>query len=107
MTQDKNSAETTQLSGGPIPLLQGNNNSSCNGDDLDPDRRNNNDHGGTSGLGKRGGTDAGLTGENRTNLIVNYLPQNMTQEEIRALFASIGEVESCKLIRDKTTGELY
>ncbi|BHF67417.1 ELAV-like protein 4 [Sparganum proliferum] len=38
-----------------------------------------------------------------TNLIVNYLPQNMTQEEIRSLFASIGEVESCKLIRDKTT----
>lgn len=38
-----------------------------------------------------------------TNLIVNYLPQNMTQEEIRSLFASIGEVESCKLIRDKST----
>lgn len=28
----------------------------------------------------------------------------MTQEEIRALFSSIGEVESCKLIRDKPTG---
>ena len=40
-----------------------------------------------------------------TNLIVNYLPQTMTQEEIRSLFASIGEVESCKLIRDKTSGE--
>lgn len=38
-----------------------------------------------------------------TNLIVNYLPQHMTQEEIRCLFASIGEVESCRLIRDKTT----
>ncbi|VDM01921.1 unnamed protein product, partial [Schistocephalus solidus] len=42
-----------------------------------------------------------------TNLIVNYLPQNMTQEEIRSLFASIGEVESCKLIRDKTTSNLF
>nr|WOP32311.1 elav-like protein [Spadella cephaloptera] len=42
----------------------------------------------------------------RTNLIVNYLPQTMTQEEIRSLFASIGEVESCKLIRDKTTDPL-
>lgn len=40
-----------------------------------------------------------------TNLIVNYLPQTMTQEEIRALFSSIGEVESCKLIRDKPTGQ--
>ena len=41
----------------------------------------------------------------RTNLIVNYLPQTMTQEEIRSLFSSIGEVESCKLIRDKVTGQ--
>ncbi|XP_032797086.1 ELAV-like protein 3 isoform X11 [Daphnia pulex] len=43
--------------------------------------------------------------ESKTNLIVNYLPQTMTQEEIRSLFASIGEVESCKLIRDKITGQ--
>ncbi|GLH10951.1 Sex-lethal homolog [Gryllus bimaculatus] len=43
--------------------------------------------------------------ESKTNLIVNYLPQTMTQEEIRSLFASIGEVESCKLIRDKVTGQ--
>jgi len=44
-------------------------------------------------------------GERKTNLIVNYLPQTMTQEEIRSLFSSIGEVESCKLIRDKVTGQ--
>jgi len=43
-------------------------------------------------------------GDRKTNLIVNYLPQTMTQEEIRSLFSSIGEVESCKLIRDKVTG---
>lgn len=42
--------------------------------------------------------------ENKTNLIINYLPQNMTQEEIRELFSTVGEVESCKLIRDKQTG---
>ncbi|TPP56432.1 ELAV protein [Fasciola gigantica] len=41
--------------------------------------------------------------ENKTNLIVNYLPQNMSQEEIRSLFSTIGEVDSCKLIRDKNT----
>ncbi|XP_078280270.1 ELAV-like protein 1 [Rhinoraja longicauda] len=40
----------------------------------------------------------------RTNLIVNYLPQNMTQDELRSLFGSIGEVESAKLIRDKVAG---
>ena len=28
-----------------------------------------------------------------------------SQEEIRSLFSSIGEVESCKLIRDKVTGQ--
>lgn len=53
--------------------------------------------------------DAGQNGngtdESKTNLIVNYLPQTMTQEEIRSLFSSIGELESCKLIRDKMTGE--
>ncbi|GFY39047.1 ELAV-like protein 4 [Trichonephila inaurata madagascariensis] len=46
------------------------------------------------------------TEDSKTNLIVNYLPQTMTQEEIRSLFSSIGEVESCKLIRDKVTGHL-
>ncbi|CAD6997342.1 unnamed protein product [Ceratitis capitata] len=29
----------------------------------------------------------------------------MSQEEIRSLFVSFGEVESCKLIRDKVTGQ--
>ena len=52
------------------------------------------------------GTDLNGTEESKTNLIVNYLPQTMTQEEIRSLFSSIGEVESCKLIRDKSTGKL-
>ncbi|XP_017785470.1 PREDICTED: ELAV-like protein 3 isoform X3 [Nicrophorus vespilloides] len=65
------------------------------------------------------GLDAGVVGqqngstnvqgggqeESKTNLIVNYLPQTMTQEEIRSLFSSIGDVESCKLIRDKVTGQ--
>ncbi|KAG8003670.1 ELAV-like protein 4, partial [Nibea albiflora] len=43
--------------------------------------------------------------DSKTNLIVNYLPQNMTQEEFRSLFGSIGEIESCKLVRDKITGQ--
>ena len=50
--------------------------------------------------------DKEMDDESKTNLIVNYLPQTMTQEEIRSLFSSIGEVESCKLIRDKVTGML-
>ncbi|KAI4903213.1 hypothetical protein NFI96_032391, partial [Prochilodus magdalenae] len=43
--------------------------------------------------------------DSKTNLIVNYLPQNMTQEELKSLFGSIGEIESCKLVRDKITGQ--
>ena len=54
--------------------------------------------------GGSGGQVGGGQEESKTNLIVNYLPQTMTQEEIRSLFSSIGEVESCKLIRDKVTG---
>ncbi|KAL4659151.1 ELAV-like protein 3 isoform X3 [Arapaima gigas] len=46
----------------------------------------------------------GSTDDSKTNLIVNYLPQNMTQEEFKSLFGSIGEIESCKLVRDKITG---
>lgn len=40
---------------------------------------------------------------NTTNLIVNYLPPTMTQNDLLSLFASQGDVESCRLIRDKET----
>jgi len=43
--------------------------------------------------------------ESKTNLIVNYLPQAMTQDDLRSLFSSMGELESCKLIRDKVSGQ--
>ncbi|XP_071449140.1 ELAV-like protein 1 [Hetaerina americana] len=43
--------------------------------------------------------------ESQTNLIVNYLPQTMAQEDIRSLFSSVGQVDNCKLIRDKSTGQ--
>ncbi|CAB3361442.1 Hypothetical predicted protein [Cloeon dipterum] len=59
-----------------------------------------NSHNSSSQTNSAGGQE-----ESKTNLIVNYLPQTMTQEEIRSLFSSIGEVESCKLIRDKVTGQ--
>lgn len=58
---------------------------------------------------QNGGSTLGQTSqeESKTNLIVNYLPQSMTQDEIRSLFSSIGEVESCKLIRDKLSGKTF
>lgn len=45
-----------------------------------------------------------VTDDSKTNLIVNYLPQSMSQEELRSLFGSLGDIESCKLVRDKVTG---
>jgi hypothetical protein len=54
---------------------------------------------------QQNGRSGSITDDAKTNLIVNYLPQTMTQEEVKSLFSSIGEVESCKLIRDKVTGE--
>jgi ELAV like protein 2/3/4 len=38
-----------------------------------------------------------------TNLIVNYLPQTLTDDEFYALFAAIGPVKNSKIIRDKMT----
>jgi ELAV like protein 2/3/4 len=39
----------------------------------------------------------------KTKLIINYLPQTMTDPEFRSMFSSIGELESCRIIRDKAT----
>ncbi|KAF6771945.1 hypothetical protein AHF37_08863 [Paragonimus kellicotti] len=49
-------------------------------------------------------TTATASEDNQTNLIVNYLPQAMSQEEMRSLFAKIGKLSSCKLIRDRASG---
>ncbi|XP_052868215.1 sex-lethal homolog isoform X2 [Anopheles cruzii] len=43
-----------------------------------------------------------------TNLIVNYLPQDMTEQEMYSIFANMGPIESCRLMRDlKQTGYSY
>nr|AWC67556.1 ELAV-LacZ fusion [Drosophila melanogaster] len=55
---------------------------------------------GNAGSGSQNGSNGST--ETRTNLIVNYLPQTMTEDEIRSLFSSVGEIESVKLIRDKS-----
>jgi len=44
---------------------------------------------------------------NKTNLIVNYLPQSLSQDDMLALFSSVATVDSCKLVRDKTTGTTF
>lgn len=46
-----------------------------------------------------------LTGYNNsgTNLIINYLPQDMTDRELFSLFRTMGQIESCRIMRDFKT----
>ncbi|KAH7976094.1 ELAV-like protein 1-B [Rhipicephalus sanguineus] len=46
-------------------------------------------------------------GNSQTNLIINYLPQGLTDEEFRSLFTSIGPIKSSKIVRHKATGYSY
>lgn len=55
-----------------------------------------------------GGGVAGAGGDNsRTNLIVNYLPQSMTEKDLYAMFVSVGPIESCRVMKDYKTGYSY
>ena len=54
----------------------------------------------SSGLSSSG---SNTSNESKTNLIINYLPQTMTTEELKNVFQTVGPVDSCKLIKDKTS----
>jgi len=41
--------------------------------------------------------------EDQTNLIVNYLPQHVSEERLREMFSKFGELEHVKLMLDKGT----
>ena len=47
------------------------------------------------------GDDSNSTPTDHNNLIVNYLPDNMSQNDLQKMFESFGEIESCKLIKNK------
>lgn len=40
----------------------------------------------------------------KSNLIVNYLQTNVTEEDLNALFCSYGSIQSLKIVRDKASG---
>jgi len=42
--------------------------------------------------------------EPQTNLIVNYLPQTLSDDDFRLMFTNIGPIYSCRIMRDKRTG---
>ncbi|KAG1714165.1 ELAV-like protein 1-B [Nymphon striatum] len=41
--------------------------------------------------------------DGKTNLIINYLPQTMTDQQFKAMFQNIGPLKSCKVIRHQPT----
>lgn len=41
------------------------------------------------------------------NLIVNYLPQHMTERELYSMFITVGPVEYCKVMKDSKSGYSY
>ena len=43
----------------------------------------------------------------KTKLIINYLPQSMTDQEFNALFSAIGPLDSVKVMRDRKTDYSY
>lgn len=52
-------------------------------------------------------TVPGTGEESPTNLIINYLPQTLSDDEYRSMFLTIGPIKSAKIIRDKSTGYSY
>lgn len=65
---------------------------------------NNQDCGNGNNAGSGVGGD-GCATPGCTNLIVNYLPQTMTENELRSLFEQIDYVERCKLVTNRWTNQ--
>lgn len=51
-------------------------------------------------MSEGGGISAAGGDTCKTNLIVNYLPQSMTEKDLYAMFMTIGPIESCRVMKD-------
>ncbi|KAH9382192.1 hypothetical protein HPB48_023048 [Haemaphysalis longicornis] len=45
--------------------------------------------------------------DGKTNLIINYIPQCLTDQEFRSIFTTIGPIKASKIVRHKVTGVSY
>ncbi|OTF71204.1 ELAV-like protein, partial [Euroglyphus maynei] len=52
-------------------------------------------------------TSSSSMSNNKANLIINYLPQTMTDENFRVMFAKYGDIRSARIIRNKNSGYSY
>jgi len=44
-------------------------------------------------------------GQDKCNLIINYLPQNFTEGDVMRFFSPYGVIQQCKVVMDMQTGE--
>lgn len=51
-------------------------------------------------MGASSSSTSSLTGVGGTNLIINYLPQDMSERELYSVFSTMGPIESCRIMRD-------
>lgn len=58
-------------------------------------------------MSEGGGVSAAGGDTSKTNLIVNYLPQTMTEKDLYSLFITVGPLESCRVMKDFKTGYSY
>lgn len=42
-----------------------------------------------------------------TNLIINYLPQSMTDKKLHQMFTQIGQIEACRVMKDVKVSTLF
>jgi RNA recognition motif-containing protein len=58
-------------------------------------------------MAPEGQVQAGGAEPQHNNLIINYIPSNLSEADVRNLFAPYGTVVHCKLVLDKITGALF
>ena len=58
---------------------------------------------GTDNTGSNNLTTPG-DNETRTNLIINYLPQSLTDKELENIFITVGTIKNVRIMRDQKVG---
>lgn len=56
---------------------------------------------------KDGAGDSSENQMDRTKLIINYIPQFATEEELSDIFSQVGQIENIRIMRDFRTGYSY
>ncbi|XP_057655466.1 sex-lethal homolog isoform X3 [Diorhabda carinulata] len=71
---------------------------------IDPDNSKSNNLDSKTMERNNGAGDSNQTQIDKTKLIVNYIPQFATEDDLSQIFSTVGRVESVKIMRDFKTG---